>query len=388
VAVVDEIREALEQTVPDFSDRSGDWPGVLAAAQTEERDRRKWRKWPVAVVASVAAVAALALFWPAGDEGRGIIDRARAAVEGGPVIHVVLHEAPVEVYDLERHEYGSLPVVEEEWFDPARGLHRVRRVGSSVDSEAISRGPVRFPEGEQQYAGIATAYRRALSADEASLGPEETVQGRRVYWIRFSVRGAIVPVGSRNEVEVAVDAETFEPRFVRVDSGPVATVLSFETLASGEGNFTLTGLLGVGRETSSWSGASRVGLRSPAEARAALQNAVWLGERFGDLPLASIREVSWETGPTLGPPSEEPVRALELCYGSPERCPVSLTQATERRSGAAVGHGWPVEPPPGRLAFSEVPGLGYVVRNGVYITLLARNRDELVSAAKALTSIP
>jgi hypothetical protein len=40
MAVVDDVREALEQTVPDFSDRSGDWAGVLTMAQTGEGDRR------------------------------------------------------------------------------------------------------------------------------------------------------------------------------------------------------------------------------------------------------------------------------------------------------------------------------------------------------------
>jgi hypothetical protein len=36
VAVVDDVREALEQAVPDFSDRSGDWAAVLAMAQAGE----------------------------------------------------------------------------------------------------------------------------------------------------------------------------------------------------------------------------------------------------------------------------------------------------------------------------------------------------------------
>lgn len=202
-----------------------------------------------------------------------------------------------------------------------------------------------------------------------------------------SVRRATAPSGSRlEEHEVAVDAETFEPRFVRVDNGPVGTVLSFETLSSGEGDFTLAGPAKAGWGTSSWSGTSRVGLRSPAEARAALQNALWLGERFGDLTLASILEVSWPTA-KLGP-SGEPVRALELCYGSGERCAVALTQATEPHPMAAGGHGWGVKPPPGMLAFADVPGLGYVIRNGVYVTLRGRSRGELIAAAEALTPIP
>lgn len=40
MAVVDDVREAIEQTVPDFSERSGDWAGVLAMAQAGEGDRR------------------------------------------------------------------------------------------------------------------------------------------------------------------------------------------------------------------------------------------------------------------------------------------------------------------------------------------------------------
>jgi hypothetical protein len=383
MAAVDEVRMALERTVPDFRDRSGDWAGVLERAR-DERKHRRWARWPVAASAAVAAAAALVLFWPAGGEGEGVIARARAAVAGGPVVHVVLRAGSLDVYDLERDEYRSVPIVHEEWYDPARGLHFVRRVGSLVDAEALSRGPLDAPEDEQ-FAGVATAYRRALASDQASLGAEETVQGHLVYWIRFIVRQPAPAFGSRlEEHEVAVDAETFKPRFVRVDSGPVGTVLSFQTLSSGEGDFTLRGP-DTDWGTSSWSGTSSVGPRSPAEARTALQNALWLGERFGNLTLASIREVSWLTS-KLDPLGG--VRALELCYGSGERCAVSVTETTEPYPPAAGGHGWGVRPPPGVLALADEPGLGYVIRNGVYVTLLARSRGELIAAAEALTPIP
>jgi hypothetical protein len=65
VAVVDDVREALEQTVPDFSDRTGDWAGVLAMAQAGEGDGRRragasqGRRRPLLVV--LAAVAFVAL---------------------------------------------------------------------------------------------------------------------------------------------------------------------------------------------------------------------------------------------------------------------------------------------------------------------------------------
>ena len=41
----------------------------------------------------------------------------------------------------------------------------------------------------------------------------------------------------------------------------------------------------------------------------------------------------------------------------------------------------------GTIAFAEVSRLGYLIRDGVYVTLLARNRAELIAAAEALTPI-
>ena len=81
------------------------------------------------------------------------------------------------------------------------------------------------------------------------------------------------------------------------------------------------------------------------------------------------------------------MRALELCYGSGERCAVSVTETTEPYPLAAGGHGWDVRPPPGLLALADEPGLGYVIRNGVYVMLLAPSRGELIAAAEALTPI-
>lgn len=207
MATVDIVRTALERTVPDFSEQAGDWERVLAAAQADGLHPRRRRKWAVAVLAPVAAVSALALFWPAGREGERIIDRARAAVAGGPVVHIVLRAAPVQVYDLERDEYRDLPAQREQWYDPARGLHEVERVGSKMSRDEMFSHE--YLEQTPQFASVVAAYRRALSADEASLGAVETVQGHRVHWIRFSVE---YPYGTTEEHEVAVDSETFEPR--------------------------------------------------------------------------------------------------------------------------------------------------------------------------------
>ena len=376
MAAVDEVRVALDRIVPDFSGRRGDWAAVLEKARVDARDYRSWRRWPAAAVAVVAAVGALVLFWPAGGGSENVLARARAAVGDGPVTHVVVRVASIEAYDLERHEYRSVPDIWEEWFDPARGFHGVQRVGSRVYQEYRGPRPAMLPEGAEEFAGIATAYRRALAADHASLGTEEIVQGRRVYWIRVAT--------VLKQYEVAVDAGTFEPRFLRVEGGPVVS-LQFETLGAGEGDFTVSPRRS---ESSSWSGTSQPGPLSPEEAGDALENALWLGERFGKVPLSSIREseISWST--TKLDPLGESVRALELCYGSGERCAVSLTETTEPYPKAAGRHGWDVRPPPGLLALADEPGLGYVIRNGVYVTLLAPSRGELIAAAEALTPVP
>jgi hypothetical protein len=368
MAAVDEVREAVERTVPDFSDRIGDWDAVLGKAHADGRPYRSWTKWPIAAAAAVAGAAALVLFWPVGGQGVDVLDRARATVERGPVTHVVVRRT-VEVYDLERHEYRSVPDVEEEWFDPARGFHYMRTVGSRINRIFLGRSPADFSEA------LATAYRHALAADTASLGAEETVHGRHVYWIRFEA--------GPKQYDVAIDAETFEPRFVRVDGGPVAS-LQYETLGAGEGDFTVPRPRPrEDRESSSWSGTSQIGPRTPAEARDALHNAQWLGERFGELTLASIREVGWEAPGFNGP---QTVRALELCYGPSEPCAVSMTEAEEPRGGD--GEPWAIQPPEGTVSLGNAPGLGYVIRDGVFVTIQARSRDELIAAAEALTRIP
>jgi hypothetical protein len=428
MTVVDEVRAAVERTVPDFRDHEGDWAAVLASAQ--QRPLRPHR-WAIAVVAAVVAAGTLALFWPTG--GDGILERARAVIGNEPVVHVVLRGAPVRVYDLRRHEYRNLPQTREEWYDPELGAHLVRAIGSRVVEELFlpkQYSPTaRFPDGTQPYAGVATAYRAALDAGRASLGATETVRGHRVHWIRFGVdfhwRAA--------QHEVAVDAETFEPRFVRIDRGPVATVAALETFPSGTGDFEpgpvalmgglRPGHLGRAPGPDLWSGTPSTGPRTPDEARASLRGALWLGARFHDLPLASIREVVHPKREGAPPVGEHLVRGLELCYGSAQRCPVSLTLATHITATAfrSPAQPWPFDPEPGTLVLAErqpgvgytirdgayltprladaridvepvlprpEPGVGFLVRDGIYVTLVARDRPELIAAAEALTPIP
>jgi hypothetical protein len=154
-----------------------------------------------------------------------------------------------------------------------------------------------------------------------------------------------------------------------------------------------------------------------------LRGALWLGERFRDLPLASIREVVHPKREGVPPVGERLVRGLELCYGSADRCAVSLVLATQITATLvrSPAHPWPFDPEPGTLVFAErqpgvgytirdgayltprppdarngaaswlprpEPGVGFLVRDGIYVTLVARDRAELIAAAEALAPIP
>jgi hypothetical protein len=389
-----EVAESFERIYP-APVVAENWDDVLDRAGLEletgirPRHRRRAtfaRRSVIAVGAAAVAVATAVLFWPFDRAGDGVLDRALAAAGAGPVIHVELRPPPVEVYDLERDTYGSVPVVLEQWFEPSHGLHEVHTVGSQLVEDLVLNTPAGFANDEVPFAGVSTAYRRALATGEASLGDEETVHGRRVHWIRFSVDFRFA---GPEEHEVAVDAETFEPRFFRVDGGPIATVATFETMPLDERDFRpLSEALPDWWDGDAlWSGLPRVGPRSPAEAEAALDGALWLGEQFRGLPLASIREANRATGVPEGFFPKR-VRALELCYGAGEPCAVSVMLATLPHRLGSAGHTWPFTPPAGTLAFGDEPGVGFMTRNGVYATLLARDRGDLVAAAKSLTPIP
>jgi hypothetical protein len=129
-----------------------------------------------------------------------------------------------------------------------------------------------------------------------------------------------------------------------------------------------------------------VGSWTAAQARGSLRGALWLGESFQGLALASIQVIGWQKPEWMIPIGERIVPALELCYGTGETCAVSLTQATQPRPLSPPGQAWPFDPPPDTLAFG--PGMGFVVRDGLFVTLFARDRAELIAAAEALTPIP
>jgi hypothetical protein len=324
------------------------------------------------------------LFWP-GEDGERVLERARAAVQGGPVVHLVLRTGSHEFYDLRRRELRRVPVERELWFDESRGLHQVERIQGRVLDDVLY-GAV-GPEVALQLLGLAEAYGNAVASGDARVGAREVIEGREVRWITFQVRYPEVGIPTYDaEHRVAVDAETYLPVIWRV-VGAEYRVERWETLPRGRGDFTARrtedGVAGQPLY-----GLTRVGIRTPSEARAALPNAAWLGEGFQDAPLHSIREMRYETGPWTNGRPRRSLPGLELCYGLGAPCAVSVSQTTEPHPMSGRGHGWEVTPPSGTIAFAEGTNIGHLVRDGVYVTLQARSREELIAAAEALTAIP
>jgi hypothetical protein len=374
---VDEIRAAVEQTFPSYRGRTGDWDRVLARARSHgAAPGRDWRR---AALLALAGVLAAVLLWP-GDDGDRILERARAAVAGGPVVHLVLRSGSHEFYDLHRDEARRLPIERELWFDENRGLHQIERIQGRVLDDVLYAAA--GPEVAMELLGLAAVYREALAAGDAEVGDRE----EGVYWIEFRVRYPEVGIPTYDaDHRVAVDAETYEPVMWHVD-GREYRILTWDTLPRGGGDFTAHRTEdGLGQQGY---GATRIGMRTPGEAREALRDAVWLGETFAGLALESIRELRYETGPWTGGRPAESLSGLELCYGSRTSCAVTVSQTTGPHPMAARGHGWQVIPPPGTLGLADAVAVGYLVRDGVYITLQARNREEVIAAAEALAPIP
>lgn len=378
---VDELIEAIERAVPSYAGRNGDWDGVLARARVGGTERS--RDWSRAAIVALAGVLALFLLWP-GNDRDALLERARAAVGRGPVVHLVLRSGSFEFYDLRTERLHRIPVERELWFDESRGLRQIERIkGRALDDVLYT---AVGPELAMELRGLADVYREALSGRDADVADKETIDGRDVQWIEFRVRYPEVGIPIYDEKQrVAVDAETYQPVIWRARGGDY-DILRWETLPPGSGDFAAR-RTDDGVSGQSGGGVTRVGIRSPADAHTAMPYALWLGEQFQDLALSSIREVRYETGPwTQGRPSAS-LPGLELCYGYAARCQLTVAQTSEPHPMAGRGHGWRVTPPPGMLGFADGVPVGYLVRNGVYVTLFARSEEEVIAAAQALKPI-
>jgi hypothetical protein len=250
-SLLDRIRAAA----PPLDD--SDWSDVVARAglvpePPPPRPRRPRRVVGVAFVAAViAAVAALGP-WGGSDDRVTILDRALAAVSGGPVLHAVLRidaarlviagdAGPTRytVVDLASGQERNVETQIETWYDPHGDVfHQQVSTDGFVHWDSLrSRAETRAWPIDPALAAFFKGYRQALDDGSARPVGEETIDGRRVIWLRFEVPGRDAP-------EIAVAADSYEALFLRgvcpqcTAPPPTYTIVTLEGIAVDAANFT------------------------------------------------------------------------------------------------------------------------------------------------------
>jgi hypothetical protein len=401
-----ELHQSFHRALDDLveePDEHGDWDRVVVDA--DRGNRRAWvLRIAVVGVAAVVAVGA-ALVSPFEDEQpTGVVGRALAAIGDGPVIHLVTRgDWGGTLVDLSTGEVTPVYAESEVWYDASRGAHFVSRFGDKVTSD----GMVAADDVPQQQAGqwiaLANRYRDELSSGKAKVVAEGTVDGRPVRWIRLE--GEWFPRIDDGRLhlhaeEVAVDATTFQPVFMRrTDDGrPVEgtgqLIIELETLPAGEGDFSadpsqergpLMGGAGLGRHLSRAELAQTLGGKT-----------LWLGSDHAGKPLAESRiqefmsrkdpEADWDV-----------VEGVSLFYGSfaPRRGGIRIrddqkpfvqilqaTQPAPMWRGAELA----ADVPEGSLLV-DAGGTGFLRRDGVLVSISAPEVRDVLAAAVALRRV-
>jgi hypothetical protein len=337
-----ELRDVIERIEP-APDASGDWDAVVRGARVHRR--------PVllgslaGVGAAAAALFALVLLQPWAADSRTLLERALAAVDDGPVLHVVLRgKWGGELVDLETGKRTPVHGETETWYDSEGGLvHTISRLGDTIQHEIVYE-----QERAPEIVALGRDYRAALESGSARVAAEDVIDGQRVTWI--TIRRELLPDSADGKLhewaqQVAVSTETFRPVAIRdmrdrnPESGNFDRVLELEMLPPGSGDFTADpdkvrdGLaFKEGRDEITVEEVEDVLGRRP----------VWLGREHAGLPLAFVSRRFIQTGRqsqslVTGPAAE----AAKACARAMRRAQTPRqSQACNRMR--ARRHGWSI----------------------------------------------
>jgi hypothetical protein len=439
-----DVRETLDRLTPEPA-RMSDWDAVLRDA----RPRRRSLILQLAVATAVASAAALFVAAPwNGSQRAGILERALAAVGDGPVVHAVFRgDWGGTLVDLRTGERKPLYGENEIWYDASRDLvHEVSRFGNVVQSEALYK-----PEkANSEVIAVTRQYRQALDSGTAHVASKGSVSRQAVYWV--TIRRLMLPDVSDHRdhefaEEVAVSAETYRPVAFRAlrDRRAFDTqrIVKLETVDASEADLTMN-------PENSPEGRAMMQGSTPIPVETAPQilgaTPLWLGSSYEGLPLAQTQEAFSRTGSLPAKTLVTGARAAKLkgCLRPVprNRCPRTtgaLAQQGDRiyeygrstlgprRSGVTFfygrlgensatfkkddliplwdephvavtqtryadlevlggGHGR-YQPPEGSVVL-EAGGQGFLVHDGLYVTVSASSRAEVVAAARALRPMP
>jgi hypothetical protein len=311
---VPELRDVIQRMEAE-PEAAGDWNAVVRDAGV-----RRGRVLPLGALAAVAALAALALFQPWSREDPPFLERALAAVDGGPVLHAVLRgEWGGEAVDLETGRRRPVHGEQEVWYDPGRGLIRsVSRLGETVQHDETFKAT----NGHVDIVGLGRDYRAALESGTARIAGQDLIDGEPVTWV--VVRSEMLPDTDGRDHEwaqqVAVSNETYKPVALRDtrDGRPPPTslrrVLALEMLPAGEGDFSAEKTVGEGPFQF---GGRPIQLERASDVLG--RTPLWLGRGHEGLPLAQIKETFHKRGQhtrtKLSGPAAEEIRECMLQRG-------------------------------------------------------------------------
>jgi hypothetical protein len=367
---------------------------AVAATQTARSSRAmRARRWRGAAAAALAAAVVLAvlLVAPWNSSGASIVDRALAAVSGGPVVHaVVSYDAPgTTVVDLATGAARPRVRSIEYWYDAAPDLLRTRLLTDGVQVTEIVETPEHawsdlgdFPTGggfapqlDPALAGFATGYRDALANGSAHVVGHTTVAGKDAIALRVDLGHGVSEI-------VDVDAATYRPLRIVPDQGQTLTVTTIETLPYDPSLFAhpaLSAPRGTGGAPGSTTPAQ------PSDVASALGgHALWLGASYG----RSAAVASLQTGRVqLTDGSSVEATTGTFAYGD-----VRVAEAATPAAAYLVGMNDGGDPtaPPGSIELSTPGGRphGELVDAGLWVAIDAPTTADVLAAARALTAVP
>jgi hypothetical protein len=337
-----ELRELVERLEPK-PDAPGNWEAVVRDARASRRTALV--RFLPAVAIAAGALFALALFQPWESDNPTLLERALAAVDDGPVLHVVFRgEWGGTLVDLETGERRPVHGENETWYDPERELvHTISRLGETVQHDGVF-DPGRVPH---ELVALGRDYQTALRSGSARIAGRDVIDGEPVTWI--TIHSELLPDtdGKRHEwaQQVAVSNDTFKPvatrdtRDGRPPPGGVQRVIELEMLPAGEGDFT------AGEGPNLDGAAFQQGSQPIAVERAPTvlgRTPLWLGEEHADLPLAQVSETSLRRGRQVekvltGPAAEDAKACARAARraGTREGSP-ACERMRERRHGLSI----------------------------------------------------
>jgi hypothetical protein len=432
-----QLIERLEALVD--QDNQPDWENVVRRAEAPAqggrpaRTRRSKRSYlarrlvPVFVLAAAAFAFVLIAPW---QHGPSFTARALAAIGDRPVLHAVLRSPMMRTYiDLatgqEKPQFDTFEI----WFDRERHLVHVKcsMDGSLYDDireplTDVSRSDLVDPALAEFFGG----YRSALANGTAHVTGTGVVDGHEVNWIEIATGHR---AGYRYTERVAIDKASSLPLQIEaISNGKIAQnydVALIETLPAGSGDFSKPKEIAHEYNTAR----DQVTSITPGAAGAALPGALWVGERISTLSLSSVSSAALMTqkfspppksSPSGVPPSAASIKrwfstggsapsyqtGIELHYGDGSPDQVMGDEATNVEPGGGYVWLWEAAKPDQSYSGDQegassassmlnecdtsadpVRCTGWLVKNGVHITIQTSSRELLLAAARGLEPI-